>query len=203
MFKIQVKLGSSIKKEYDEITISNLLAYIFEQNKAVFTEFAKDVLGIDGFDVEFDIYRETRYRVDIWIESKDGIIVIENKIKSKINGERYDVSGDQIKSQLDDYYKHAISDSNGRNVHCYIFLPDYNSIKLNKYASGKYYVPIHYSQIYDFYLKHAGEMLHTDYFREFVDALAIHTKTVDNSNFDVMRERFIAKIRKIIDSKNI
>ena len=48
-------------------------------NKAVFTEFAKDVLGIDGLDVEFDIYRETRYRVDIWIESKNGIIVIERE----------------------------------------------------------------------------------------------------------------------------
>ena len=54
-----------------------------------------------------------------------------------------------------------------------------------------------------FYMNHAGRMLHTDYFTEFVDALHLHTTTIDNSNYEVMKSRFFSKIRRILENKDI
>ncbi len=188
-----------IKKEYDELVYSNLLAYFFEQNRSVFIEFVKNVLGIYGFSKEFRIVRESNHNIDLWIEDENNVIVIENKIKSKINGEQHDLYGDKIQSQLMKYYECAVEDCPDKSVHCFIFSPDYNFINLNKYATGEHYKLIKYSQIYSFYHKKAGDMLQVGYFREFVDALEIHSKTVDNSNFEVMKARFIARIRRIQD----
>lgn len=190
---------SIIKKEYDELVYSNMLAYFFEQNRSVFLEFVKSVLGIDGFSKEFRIIRESKYHIDLWIEDEHNIIVIENKIKSKINGEKHNLYGDEIQSQLMEYYKNAVADCLDKRIHCYIFSPDYNFINLSKYACGEHYTLIKYSQIYGFYHKKAGDMIRVSYFREFIDALEIHSKTVDNSNFEVMKERFISRIRRIQD----
>ena len=188
---------SIIKKEYDELVFSNMLAHFFEQNRSLFVLFTKKVLGVDGFSKDFNIVRESLDNIDIWIEDEKNVLVIENKIKSKINGERHDVYGDKIQSQLEKYYRYANEARPNKNVRCFIFTPDYNSINLDKYDTGEYYNTIKYSQIYEFYKENAGEMLHVKYFTEFVDALEIHSKTVDNSNFDVMKERFISRIRRI------
>ena len=190
---------SIIKKEYDELVYSNMLAYFFEQNRSVFLEFVKNILGIDGFSREFRIVRESNHNIDLWIEDENNVIVIENKIKSKINGEQHDLYGDKIQSQLMKYYECAVEDCPDKSIHCYIFSPDYNFINLNKYATGEHYTLIKYSQIYSFYHEKAGDMLRVSYFREFIDALEIHSKTVDNSNFEVMKERFISRIRRIQD----
>lgn len=186
-----------IKKEYDELVYSNMLAYFFEQNRNVFIEFVKNVLGVCGFSKEFRIVRESNHNIDIWIEDEHNVIVIENKIKSKINGEQHDLYGDKIQSQLMKYYKCAVEDRKTKSIHCFIFSPDYNFINLDKYAAGEHYKIIKYSQIFDFYHQKAGDMLRVSYFREFLDALEIHSKTVDNSNFEIMKDRFIAKIRRI------
>lgn len=188
-----------IKKEYDELVYSNMLAYFFEQNRSIFLEFVKNVLGIDGFSKDFNIVRESNFHIDLWIEDEHNVIVIENKIKSKINGEQHDLYGDKVQSQLKNYYESAIKECPDKDVYCYIFSPDYNFINLSKYAAGEQYTLIKYSQIFDFYHQKAGDMLRVSYFREFIDALEIHSKTVDNSNFEVMKARFIARIRRIQD----
>ena len=192
---------SVIRKENDELVFSNLLAYIFEQNRKVFTEFTKEVLGIPHFSKDFDIIRETNHHIDLWIEDERSIIIIENKIKSKINGERHDVYSDNVQSQLSEYYEYAKNHSNGKQIYCYIFSPDYNHINLSKYESGKYYSIINYSQIHTHYLRNAGQMLHTPYFTEFLDGLYLHSNTIDNSNFEIMKSRFISSIKKHLESE--
>ena len=188
---------SIIKKEYDELVFSNMLAHFFEQNRSVFLEFVTRILGINGFSKEFQIVRESNHNIDLWIEDEHNVIVIENKIKSKINGEQHDLYGDKVQSQLKKYYDNAVTDRPNKDIHCYIFSPDYNFINLSKYAAGEHYELIKYSQIYSYYHEKAGEMLRVGYFKEFLEALEIHSKTVDSSNFDVMKERFITKIRRI------
>lgn len=193
---------SIIQKEYDELVISNLLAYYFEQNKNLFVKFAKDVLKIDGFSNDFEIIRETENHIDLLIRDKANVIVIENKIKSKINGERHNIYSEEMQSQLYDYYIHVKREYPNMNIKCYIFSPDYNLINLSKYKCGEYYETVNYSEIYKFYFKNAGRMIHASYFTEFLGALEKHSKTHDSSNFDVMKERFINRIKTILERNN-
>ena len=192
---------SIIKKEHDELTFSNLLAYVFEQNRKVFCDFASTTLGINDFSTEFEVYRETKAHIDLWIEDDNHVIVIENKIKSKINGEKHDIYSDRVQSQLSSYYSKAKEDAPRKKICCYIFSPDYNLINLDKYETGEYYKLIKYSQIFDFYFKNAGRMLHVKYFTEFLDAIQMHANTIYNMNYETMRTRFLLKIKRLLESR--
>lgn len=187
---------SLIKKEYDELVYSNLLAYFFEQNRSVFIEFADKVLDVPNINKNYRVFREEK-NIDILIEADNTVIVIENKIKSKINGERHDVNSSRIQSQLSKYVEYVTSKYPTKKSFFYVFLPDYNRIDLNKYETGKHYRIIMYSQIYDYFMSKARDMFHMDYFGEFVNALYIHTKAVDNSNYEIMKSRFIERIKSI------
>ncbi len=187
-----------IRKENDELVYSNMLAYFFEQNRKVFAEFAKEVLHVESFSTQFDVEREKDH-IDLQLEDDKHLLIIENKIKSKINGERHDPSSDKFNSQLHDYYKLSkkYTDDNGKELRCYVFAPDYNYINLEKYIDGDKYVIIKYSEIFNFYDKHAGKMIRIKYFDDFLAALEMQKNTIDNSNYETMKERFITQIRKI------
>lgn len=187
---------SIIKKEYDELVYSNMLAYFFEQNRKVFTDFVREVLKVKDFSKKYIIKREY-HKVDLLIEGESHVLVIENKIKSKINGERHDIYSEKTQSQLEDYYKMATKEFVDKDVRFFIFSPDYNNVSLDEYATGEHYKPINYSDIYEFYKRKAGEMLQVGYFKEFLEALEIHSKTTDVSNFDIMKDRFISRIKQI------
>lgn len=187
-----------IRKEHDELVFSNMLAYFFEENRSVFVDFTREVLKIPSLSKNFKIIRESENNIDLWIEDEKNVIVIENKIKSKINGEQKDPYTNKIKSQLKKYYEHSINRRPEKNIYYFIFSPNYNFINLDKYQAGEYYKLINYSQIYDFFYRNAGKMLHVSYFIEFIDAIEMHSKTVDNTNFEIMKERFIHRIRQLI-----
>lgn len=191
---------SLIHKEDDELIYSNLFAYFFKVNPVLFVKFSNEILGISHFEKEYKIVRESNDNIDLWIEDANSIIVIENKIKSKINGERHDILGKKIQSQLSKYYKYAVENSNGKEVYFYIFLPDYNFVNLDKYECGSHYKIVKYSQLYDFYFTNAGNMLHEKYFKEFIDALYLHKDTIDNSRFEEMKRRFINAIKLYLES---
>lgn len=197
----QSSLLSIIRKEYDELVFSNILAFLFEQNRNVFVDFVSEVLNISNVKVDFEISREKEH-IDLWIEDENTVIVIENKIKSKINGERHDIDSEKVQSQLKKYYDYANKECPNKNRYFFIFTPDYNSMNLDKYETGNIYKIIKYGQIYDYYIRNAGKMLHIPYFVEFIDAMRLHTLTLDNSNFEIMKSRFVSKIKQIksIDS---
>ena len=185
---------SVIKKEDDELVMSNLFSYIFNQNKYVFKDFVKQVLEIKDFKIKYNIVRE-KHNIDLLIENEDSVIIIENKIKSKINGEK-STSGKK-ESQLSKYVKSAKKNYKGKKLNFFIFAPDYNQINLDSYKEGNEYTIINYSKIYDFYFKNAGRMLNVKYFKEFLDALYIHTKSIDNTNFEKMKKQFIKNILEL------
>jgi len=181
-----------IKKEYDELSYSNMLAHFFEDNRKGFVKFAQKVLGIHDVSEDFYIKREYLY-VDLWIEDAKNIIIIENKIKSGINGIEKDGFRDAKKSQLSKYYDKARDEANGRTISCFLFAPDYNNISYEKYERGKEYKPVKYSEIYNFF-EDNGNMYdasgHTTHFKEFLSALKLHTEQVNNSSIKEMQERF-------------
>ena len=90
----------------------------------------------------------------------------------------------------------AEKEAGGKKVSCFLFTPDYNSIDLIKYKAGAAYKVIKYSQLYDFYNAHAGEMIDIEYFRDFLGALRLQSETVDNSYFRVMKQRFVDAIKR-------
>ena len=195
---------SVIKKEDDELVMSNLFSYIFNQEKNVFRDFVDEVLGIADFNRDYTIFRE-KDNVDLLIETdnketENSVIIIENKIKSKINGEKLNSEG-EMESQLSKYVNYAKKEyedlyDKGK-VKFFIFAPDYNQIDLNKYKYGDKYTPIEYSKIYKFYCKNAGKMLDVEYFKEFLYALKMHKDSIDNTNYEKMKNKFIKNIKNI------
>ncbi len=108
----------------------NLLAYYFRYNPKMFLEFSKEVLNIDDFHDDYEIVRESEGNIDLFIKGSSKVIVIENKIKSGLNGKE-----DNGTTQLDKYYnytteyvrKHKLLEAN-----FYIFLPNYSEIELSE-----------------------------------------------------------------------
>ena len=58
----------------------------------MFVKFTEDVLGVDGFGTSFEITRESVKNIDLWIRDEHKILVIENKIKSGLNGKLFQLS---------------------------------------------------------------------------------------------------------------
>ena len=97
-----------IKKEYDELSYSNMLEYFFNLDKKVFFDFCQKILGISGFTEDYEIVREVESNIDLLIKSKKYVIVIENKIKSGINGLGHNIkTEDEAQNQLKKYYDYV------------------------------------------------------------------------------------------------
>ena len=190
-----------IKKEDDELCFSNMLAYYFQSNKQLFAQFEKDVLKIENPDTNFEIAREEN-NIDLLIRGDKNVIVIENKIKSKINGLKYDIEGNLVQTQLGKYHKiveNMINDpddsSHGKKSHYYIFSPDYNNIDTQKIKDSTGYKTIKYSAIHKFFDKNK---IDDKYFNDFVNAMHKHKQLIDNDLYEDMKQKFLSKI----NSKN-
>lgn len=196
---------SVIKKENDELVFSNLFSYIFNAKKDVFKDFAKEVLDVEDFGTDYKISREEG-NIDLLIENEDKIIIIENKVKSKINGINSESTYDKIESQLSKYVEYARkeyckeidTEECSKKLNFCIFTPDYNQINLENYKDGEKYKPIKYSQIRNFYLENEDRMEDVKYFEEFLDALEIHTRSTDDTRFENMKRQFM---KRILESK--
>ena len=190
-----------IRKEYDELVFSNLLAHYFMQSPKVFAAFCKETLGIKSIDQNYTIERETQDNIDLLIQDRNNVIVIENKIKSGINGIRHDVYSNEIQSQLCKYYDFANDIANGRTVSCFIFSPDYNYLDIKNYKASQYYKVIKYSEIYKFFLKQDTAVF-DKYFDDFLKGMYKHTLMVDSELFEEMRRRFAIRILGVEGKSN-
>lgn len=198
-----------IRKEHDETIFTNLFHYYLSQNSTLRDQFVKFLLGVesDDYSVERekvasdkenksddDDKKRTMDRMDLWLEGKENITIIENKIKSGINGSRHDVNGELVQSQLSAYYNYAAK--KGKKVHCYIFAPNYNEVDTEKglYMHNDKYKIIRYRDIYNFF----NDPIFVDLFKDdpfgaytqFVSALSMHIYKPDEE----MEKRFVNMI---------
>ena len=123
-----------------------MFEYIFKKYPEFFEEFVKEVLEIENVKTSntFKVIREEN-KIDILIETDNDIFVIENKVKSHINGEKYIDTEDakdngdsdnedkkdksiEYTNQLIKYYNYVESKYPDKNRHYFIFKPDYNNI---------------------------------------------------------------------------
>ena len=203
-----------IKKEDDELVYSNLLKYFLEKDKKAFVEFSYKVLDLPNIKENYVIEREKSFTVecklnektrkstkyiDLWIEDDESIIVIENKIKSGVNGI------ENGSSQLKDYYDFASEKANeeGKTAYFYVFAPEYNGIKLNQYNGGDEYELITYNDLYIFFSEKEDAFKDDPFFGSFLKGLERHTKTMAQRNQDIMNARFAEIIRNTKGSAKV
>lgn len=207
-FKENINFLKIIGKENDELVFSNLFAYFFELDKKAFSKFTDEVLKPKGAPLSenYNIEREkvclkneniTGY-IDLFIEDENSTqaIVIENKIKSGINGihERED-STKPISSQLECYYEYITKKYVGYSHNFFIFTSNYNHIDLSAYNQGSAYTVIKYSDIYKWFEDNRKFYKKDKYFEDFLTALKKHTYLVDNSRERELHEKFREAIR--------
>lgn len=175
-----------IKKVNDELSYSNMFQYFLSKDKELFKKFMSEILEVET-QGDYSIGREVK-NIDLLIEDEKNIIVIENKIKSGINGIRHDIYSDKIQSQLAEYYKYAVEKAKDKEVKCFIFSPDYNQLDLQGYDKSENYTIINYSKLFEFFY---NNKIDDKYYNDFLSALKIHTF---KSNYEIMLENFITRI---------
>ena len=182
-----------IKKEYDELAFSNMFAYIFGSNPMGFQKFAHKCLGISNWKKNFEIKREYE-NIDILLSDGQKVLIIENKIKSCLNGKVED------KDQLDKYWKIIAKDPAYKKLKPYgfVFVPDYNSDvmeEVQKQHKGKY-TCIPYSQVYKFFEQSKALYQGVPYYDEFLSAIKKHTSLVDNYLEEDTYNKFLSAIQR-------
>lgn len=145
--------------QYDELAYSNMLAYFFRKYPDLFVDFANKKLKVKniGINKTFEVIREEN-NIDLLIETEKDVFVIENKVKSHINGEKYvdekspnlnnseennnsdftnkkenvdeiDKKEIEYTNQLIKYYNYIENKYPNKEKHYFIFKPDYNNIE--------------------------------------------------------------------------
>ena len=187
-----------IRQEDNELAFSNMLAYFFDVNRNAFSRFAQKVLSVN-MQTDFTIEREKK-NIDLLISDKNNAVVIENKIKSSINGinERHDIYSNQVQSQLKKYYQFVTTDDEycKKTVSCFIFSPNYNRIDLSRFSCGEKYTVVYYREIYNFFVENRNLFDEVPYFEDFINAMHKHTKDYDNELEEEMQRRFQSTIYK-------
>lgn len=180
--------------EDSELAFSNALGYFFVKYPNLISGFLKHV----GYDYtpseEMSVVRESESNIDVLIKDKNDVVLIENKIKSHINGiifSRHSKDGEY--SQLEKYYNYVMKNYGRKRIKCFVLTPDYNDIDLKPYKASEHYTKIYYSQLYDFLF---SADINDSYLKEFILAIKKHTKKYNNELYYEMKRRFYESINQ-------
>ncbi len=198
-----------------ELAFSSALTYFFSK----YPDFARGVIAkVFGIDIPYaDNIRITNEEnnIDILIRYGDNYIVIENKIRSDLNGLIYKDKSSKKKDNLErtqlnkyvDYVKderdnnedlqQEIGVSMGESkIFCVILSPNYNVIDLSQYPPvlDCQLLQSDYRSLYEFMLKRQ-EYKDDQNFKSLTDAMLRHTQSVYNDLYDEMRMRFVSMIK--------
>lgn len=205
--KIQYKDDSFLKfieKENSEQIYTNMICNVLNKSgKQCIKEFVdlllqkvnkKDGLNFDNFDENFSVKKEkilkaSKYkgRMDLLIESSNLKIIIENKIKSDLNG--IFVEDEIEKSQIDKYrnYLDELCEKTKPKAEGLIFIlkPNYSKVKSENVEV------IEYSDLYEFFVKRKKWFKGDKYFDEFLNALAKQSLTKEQE----INRRFLQTLK--------
>jgi len=139
-----------------EVSTSNQIAYFLRRDNNLIYSFLHDFLGVDSVSKEerFDIVREREKGIDLLFKSNNHIIVVENKIDSKINGKSENSNRNgKYNSQLSKYYDYVEETySNIETRKYFVLAPEYNDIsqqQLNDvYEKGDQFTLMTYNQLF-------------------------------------------------------
>lgn len=188
-----------IRKEYDELVFSNMFQYFFTHKsyRHLFIKLLKDKSKVTLSD-SYTVKREEA-NIDLLIidKEKNCVVVIENKVRSGLNGLVYDENNNILETQLGKYKSYVENEYPNMKRYFFVFKPNY-SIITDKELEG--YTAIKYSEIAE--KLEEGLNIRTDkatevYFADFVKALKIHSSKDDKRYEETMRRR----LQSVIDSQ--
>ena len=191
---------SLIRKEYDELIYSNMFQFFFTHNsyRDLFISFIRKYTnGAINLDDEFILVRESEKNIDLLVKDSQNVVVIENKVKSAINGLKYDENGELIEDQLEKYRKYVELKYPTQNHYYFVFMPDYSAINTDEL---KGYTPIYYSELAEWFAKgidRSEDDAIVIYYRDFVKSLRHHSSKTDNHHEEIMRKRLQANIDRL------
>ena len=188
-----------IGKSYDELACSNWIAYYLDNDRDLLGNFVKEILKIKTFNPQQAKIIREYHNIDLWIEDPENIIVIENKIKSGINGvnkERHDLKDKNIQSQLSKYVNYVDKNKEeGQTAYYFIFLPNYSysGENLSAYTNGNQYTIKRYKELSDFFEKTDCNL---DYYEDFRRAIKKHSFEREKDMLEITNEKMIQTIRR-------
>ena len=194
-----------IKKNNDEITYSNWIAYYLKNDKELLKQFILSFTKQESSFENIEVIRESKNNIDIYYEDSQSIYVFENKIKSSINGtqKKEGITEEEKEfSQLEKYYifaeKEAEKSMPKKKTGYFILLPNYaykDISKLNRYSKFEEYKIIRYSQLLDFF---KSTNCNLPYYSDFLNALEYHASEYLNDLYSEMLERLqsVISLRK-------
>ena len=216
-------LSISLQQD-NEVIFTNLFYYFFQK----YPQLINKLFNVDG--TGWTVERE-KQKMDIRIYNDNKFIIIENKIKSDINGTKekkrmktipegieFNDEGYQIEeyngqkliySQLSDYFKKAQEkndkDEKDREIRCFIIAPSYSTISTDKqaYAYGDEYKVIDYKDIKEKFLEFSKTLKLKDYYlEEFIKALEKHCGLVDNEHRNILMSRLEQRVKEFNRNKD-
>lgn len=201
--KSKTNILTILGKDHDELAYSNLIAYLLSSDEELSSNFFTAVLKLEPRG-KLSVRREVK-NIDLLLSDDNNIVVIENKIKSAINGvkntDQSIVNGEKdMESQLSKYYDYAnsLGKQNNKRVSFFIFSPNYNHLDLEGLKNAENYTPVSYKTLYTFFHNyHPTKKSYTNYYDILCEALLPHCREVDNSNTEIMQERFATAIKEV------
>lgn len=200
-----------IRQQDNEVVFSSVFYHYLSTYEDFRKVFLREVLNIKEFSPNCRVEREKDH-MDIRLIDNDKFIIIENKIKSGINGMKEENSTKSFQkdangkyfSQLSDYYE--IAKATGKKVDAFIFAPNYNDATNMKYIEntfvhGDKYAIITYETIYKFFEKYKDVYSSKiEFYEDFTNALKKHTTPIDNEHRNVLLNRLAKRINGMIDN---
>lgn len=143
-----------------EVSTSNQIAYFLQRDSHLLYCFLHDFLNINDVteDEQFEIVREKEENIDLLFKSNNHIVIVENKIDSKINGVSNNPNANgKFESQLSKYYRYVESKySHVPSRNYFVLAPEYNELTretLNeRYENGNQYVLKSYNDLFNSFI---------------------------------------------------
>ena len=198
-------------RAYDELAYSNAMAYFAKKYPEISFKLLDKLTGIkDDYHRYFTVRREENH-IDLMFYNSGHLVIVENKIKSELNGIEKDEKGQIIKTQLDDYYEAVEEIKEKYKIkclipNCFILAPDYSPLKhyelahpnpfTNHILIGKHFTLVFYSEIYNFLLPYLKKAPYSKdaLFIQFVKSLERHTHAYDDGLYETTIRRFFERI---------
>ena len=203
----------AMRQQDNEVIFSNLLYYFLSKYRGKFLQsFVREVLDSSAEITDDAIVQREKDRMDLSIVTDDTYIILENKIKSGINGVTTQGLSQEargkVASQLSKYHaiaaKRNETEGKNREIECYILHPEYAHLELSYFADGNKYKHVGYRKLYDFFSdddKAAERFLLQDndlfYWKQFHNALYKHIQRTDCSFRHELLQRLKARIDQL------
>lgn len=176
-----------------ELAHSKAIGNLLKSDREFADKFVRLLLGIEeGVVGNYTVVMETEQHIDIFITDEAKSIIIENKIKSGINGITIDKTNGSTKTQLETYYEAAQKEFGGKAIYAYLLCPDYNNIVI----SNSNYKKILYSTLHSIMIEHPAYKNDSN-FKIITDAFKRHTLKYDNSLYAEMKRKFLERLSQL------